>query len=155
MHVRHIFISPGHNFFGHYGGPAGDHPIVEVPEVECVTGHGLRGDRFFGYRPDYKGQISLFAAEIFDAVRREFKVPRLSPAAFRRNLVTEGVDLNTLIGEKFSLQGVAFLGVEECRPCHWMDQAVAPGAEDWLKGRGGLRCRILSTGVLRKDAPAP
>lgn len=151
MRVRHIFISPGHNFFGHYGKPAGDHPILEVPEAECVAGYGLKGDRFYGYRPDYKGQITLFATEIFDAVRREFNVPELSPAAFRRNVITEGVDLNSLIGQKFTLQGVELEGTEECRPCSWMDQAVAPKTEDWLKGRGGLRCRILSDGVIRKE----
>jgi len=153
MRVCHIFLSTGHSYFGNYGKPASVQPIVEVAEVECVTGQGLRGDRFYGYRPDYKGQVSFFAAEIFEAVRHEFKVPELSPAAFRRNLITEGVDLNTLIGEKFTLQGVQFQGMEECRPCHWMEQAVAPGAEDWLKGRGGLRCRILSTGMLRTDVP--
>ena len=152
MHVRHIFLSTGHSYFGNHGKPASVQPIVEVPEVECVTGQGLRGDRFYGFRPEYKGQVSFFALEIFEAVRREFKVPGLSPAAFRRNLITEGIDLNTLIGEKFTVQGVEFQGVEECRPCHWMEQAVAPGAEDWLKGRGGLRCRILSDGVIRKDS---
>lgn len=151
MRVRHLFLSPGHNFFGHYGQPAGDNPIVEVAEVACVAGYGLKGDRFYGYRPDYKGQITFFAAEIFDQVRREFKRPDLSPSAFRRNVITEGIDLNTLIGEKFTLQGVELQGMEECRPCHWMEQAVAKGAEDWLKGRGGLRCRILSTGTLRRD----
>ena len=30
-----------------------------------------------------------------------------------------------------------FEGIEECRPCHWMDRAFCPGAEEWLKGRGG------------------
>jgi hypothetical protein len=29
-----------------------------------------------------------------------------------------------------------------------MDQAVGPGAEAWLKGRGGLRARILTDGDL-------
>lgn len=153
IRVRHIFVSPGHNYFGRYGQPADTHPSHEVAEVECVQGYGLRGDRFFGYRPDYKGQATFFASEVFDAVRREFKVPALSPAAFRRNILTEGVDLNSLIGERFTLQGVAFEAVEECRPCHWMEEAVAAGAEEWLKGRGGLRCRVLSNGWVRRDAP--
>gem|GEM_PF-5183759 len=30
-----------------------------------------------------------------------------------------------------------------------MDQAIAPGAEDYLKGHGGLRARILTGGILR------
>jgi MOSC domain-containing protein YiiM len=47
------------------------------------------------------------------------------------------------------LQGVRFAGVEECRPCYWMDQAVGPGADAWLRGRGGLRARIVSDGPLR------
>ncbi len=152
MRVRHLFISPGHNFFGHHGKPAGENPIVEVSEIECVAGYGLKGDRFYGYRPNYKGQITFFDAAIFYAVRREFNVPELSPAVFRRNVITEGVDLNSLIGKKFTLQGVELEGTEECRPCYWMDRAIAPKAEHWLKGRGGLRCRILSDGMIRKDA---
>ncbi len=152
MRIRHLFISAGHNFFGNHGKPAGQNPTVEVAAVECVAGHGLRGDRFFGYRPDYVGQVTFFAAEIFDAVRREFGLPALSPDTFRRNIVTEGVDLNALIGQRFTLQGVEFQATEECRPCHWMDRVVAAGAEQWLKGRGGLRCRILTDGWLRTDA---
>lgn len=151
MRVRHIFISAGHNFFGRYGQIAGTHPSVEVAEVECVAGYGLRGDRFFGYRPDYKGQATFFAAEVFEAARRELRVPELPPWAFRRNVITEGVDLNTLIGVRFELQGLEFEGVEEARPCHWMNQAVAPGAEVWMRGRGGLRCRILRGGWLRRE----
>ncbi|MBI2517808.1 MAG: molybdenum cofactor biosysynthesis protein [Opitutae bacterium] len=149
LHVRHIFISPGHNFFGNYGKPAGTHPVVEVPEVECVAGYGLRGDRFYGYRPEYKGQATFFATEIYDELRRMFNLAELPASVFRRNIISEGVDLNALIGERFTLQGVEFEGMEECRPCHWMDKVVAPGAEEWLKGRGGLRCRVLGGGWLR------
>lgn len=151
IRVRHIFVSPGHNYLGRYGQAADTHPITEVAEVECVAGYGLRGDRFFGYRPDYKGQATFFAVEVFDAVRREFNVPALWASAFRRNVITEGIDLNALIGERFTVQGVVFEGVEECRPCFWMEQAVSAGAEEWLKGRGGLRCKVLSNGWLRRD----
>ena len=33
-----------------------------------------------------------------------------------------------------------------------MNHAVAPGAEEWLKGRGGLRARILTDGELALGA---
>ena len=52
MRVARLFISPGHNFFGHHDQPAGSHPIVEVDQIECVAGRGLKGDRFFDYKPD-------------------------------------------------------------------------------------------------------
>lgn len=154
IRIRHIFVSAGHNYFGRHGQPPGPHPIAEVDSVGCVAGYGLRGDRFFGYRPDYKGQVTLFAAEVAIELRQALGLPELNLAAFRRNIITEGVDLNTLIGRPFTLQAVELQGVEECRPCHWMDLAIAPGAEEWLRGRGGLRCRILSSGWLHRDVPA-
>lgn len=149
--VRHLYISPGHNYFGHKGLPAGTNPIMKLPQIECVAGRGIRGDRFFDYKPDYKGQITFFSEEILDALGREFQLPRVDPASVRRNAITRGVDLNELIGVEFEIQGVRFLGVEECRPCYWMNQAVYPEAENWLKGRGGLRAKILNDGMLRED----
>jgi MOSC domain-containing protein YiiM len=149
--IRHLFVSPGHNYFGHHGGPAGEHPIEERGAIECEAGQGIVGDRFFGYKEDYKGQITLFSWEVFCSLRTAFARPDLSPAILRRNVVVEGADLKSLIGRRFQLQGVELEGVEECRPCYWMDQALAPGAEDWMKGRGGLRCRLLSSGTLTVD----
>lgn len=143
-------ISPGHNYFGHHGAPAGTEPILEVESVECVAGRGLRGDRFFDFKPDYKGQITFFALETFEALAAALGVVGGRPVAVRRNVFTRGVDLLALVEREFELQGVRFRGSEECRPCEWMDAAVAPGAHEWLKGRGGLRARILSDGPLRR-----
>ena len=152
MHIRHIYISPGHNYFGHHGKPAGKSPIEEVDCVECIAGQGLRGDRFFGYKNDYKGQLTLFSWEVYLQLKAEHGDGNTSPARLRRNIIVEGADLPALIGTEFELQGVRLLGTEECRPCYWMDQAIGTGAETWLKGRGGLRCRILTDGWLRREA---
>jgi MOSC domain-containing protein YiiM len=154
MHLRHIFVSPGHNYFGHHGKPPGTHPLVEVEKVECVAGAGLRGDRFFDYKPDYKGQVTFFAREVWIDLCAQFQIlpETASPGVFRRNLITEGVDLNVLIGGEFELQGVRFLGVAECSPCHWMDSAFHPGTEAALRGRGGLRAKVLTTGWLQAEA---
>lgn len=154
MHIRHIFVSPGHNFFGHYGGPSGGHPIHEVTTCRCMAGRGIEGDRFFDHANNYKGQITLFSWEIFEALRQATGSLECPPSAMRRNVLIEGVDLNALIGREFELQGIRLAGTEECRPCAWMDEAVGPGAEAFLKGRGGLRARILSDGILR-TGPAP
>jgi MOSC domain-containing protein YiiM len=149
VEIVHLYTSPAHNYFGHHGKPADDYPVVEVDFIECVAGHGIRGDRFFDYRDSYKGQITFFSEEVYKALCEELKVSDKSASAVRRNVITRGLDLNTLIGSEFEVQGVRFRGTEECRPCYWMDQAVAPGAEAFLKGRGGLRARILTDGTLR------
>ena len=152
MKIRRLFISPGHNFFGHHGQPAGENPTVEAAEIECVAGQGIKGDRFFGFKENYKGQITFFAQEVFEALCAELKLSGKSPGVTRRNVIVAGADLNALIGKEFEIQGVKFCGVAECSPCHWMDQAFAPGAEKFLQNRGGLRAQILTNGTLRVDA---
>ncbi len=149
MHVSELFISPGHNYFGHHGQPAGAHPVVAVDQIECVAGHGIRGDRFFDHEPDYKGQITFFAMEVIEALEDELGLAGVRPELTRRNVFARGVDLNTLIGAEFEVQGVRFAGSEECRPCYWQNEAFRDDrVEDWLQGRGGLRARILTDGVL-------
>lgn len=150
MRLEHLFISPGHNFYGHHGQPAGQHPILSVPHLDCVAGHGIRGDRFFDYKPDYKGQITFFAMEVLEALQRELSLAEARPEFTRRNVFTRGADLNALVGVEFEIQGVRFTGTEPCRPCYWMNNAFRDErVEAWLQGRGGLRARILCDGVLR------
>lgn len=146
-----IWISPGNDFRGHHGGSRGENGIVALPEVECVAGMGLKGDRYFGYKPDFKGQVTFFDADAVDAVRNHFSLPDLSSGKFRRNLIVRGIDLSAWVGRKFLFQGIEFEGSEECKPCYWMDTAVNFGVEEFLKSRfrGGLRARILSDGVLK------
>jgi MOSC domain-containing protein YiiM len=152
IRIERIFISPGHNFYGHNDHSPGEHPTTEVKEVECVASKGLFGDRFFDYKPDFKGQVTFFSAEVFEDVCREFGVAGKSSGVTRRNVITRGVDLNSLVGKEFEIQGVRFAGVCECSPCRWMNHAIAPGAERSLHARGGLRARILTDGVLRVDS---
>ena len=151
IHIQHLYISPGHNFIGRHGQAAGAHPAVEMSEIRCLAGRGIEGDRFLDYKPDYKGQITFFAQEIYEELCARFDVWDQPPSAFRRNVITSGVDLNSLIGQEFAIQGVRFLGTVECSPCRWQDAAFAPGTEAALQGRGGLRARILCDGVLRAD----
>jgi MOSC domain-containing protein YiiM len=155
IRIEHLYVSPGHNYFGRHNQPVGEHPVIATSAVECVAGRGLRGDRFFDYKADYKGQITFFSGEVYDelcATLLLVPTPPPAPSAFRRNVVTRGVDLNTLIGQTFTIQGITFQGVAECSPCHWMNAAFAPGAEDALKDRGGLRAKILTDGILRIQA---
>lgn len=153
--LRHLFISAGHSFYGRHGKPPEDHPMVEVDSIRCVAGRGIEGDRFFDYKPDYKGQITFFAWEDLQLMWEDLDLPvaQRDLSATRRNVIIEGADLAAWIGSDFELQGVRFSGVEECRPCYWMNGAIHPEAEAWMKGRGGLRARIRTDGLLHRIAP--
>lgn len=150
--IRQIFISRGHNYFGHHGLQPDNFPLEEVAEIECVAGHGIVGDRFYDYRDDYKGQITFFSEEVFERLAAAFPHATKTPGALRRNVIVSGVDLNALIGETFELQGVRFRGTAHCKPCYWLDDAFALGTEAFLEGNGGLRAQILSNGRLTTGA---
>ena len=152
LRILQIFISPGHNFYGHHGMAPGEHPTLTVPEIRCIPGRGIEGDRFFDFKAGYKGQITFFSQEVYADLCAQLQIHDKSPAALRRNILCAGIDLNTLIGQEFEVQGVAFRGREECRPCDWMNQAFGGGAEQAMRGRGGLRAEILREGVLRVSA---
>jgi MOSC domain-containing protein YiiM len=148
MIIRQIFISSGHNYFGHHGQAPDDFPLVEVQEIQCIAGHGIRGDRFYDYRDNYKGQITFFSLEVFERLAAHFGLTEKSAGILRRNVIVSGIALNELIGEEFVIQGVRLRGAAHCKPCYWMNQAVAPGAEEFLQGNGGLRAQILTDGTI-------
>jgi MOSC domain-containing protein YiiM len=69
-------------------------------------------------------------------------------------VIVSGMHLPELVGTRFCIQGVEFEGVQECKPCRWMDRVVADGAQEFMKAefRGGLRARILTDGVIECTA---
>jgi MOSC domain-containing protein YiiM len=151
VHLHHLFTSPGHNYFGRHGKAPGTNEIIDHPSIQLHAHRGIEGDRFLDWKDGYKGQITFIDLAVVDEIRHHAARPDLSAGAFRRNVVISGIDLNTLIGKEFTLAGIRFKGTEECRPCDWMDQATGkPGTETLMKGRGGLRCRILDSGTLHQ-----
>ncbi len=153
--IRHIFVSPGHNYLGRPKDGPGAHPTHDVARVEVRAGLGLVGDRYFGVAAHFNAQVTLVAWEVFAEVQRAFGAHELSPVLLRRNIVVEGIPLNQLIGQEFTIvdasgAAVRLQGASHCAPCAWMDAALGAGAWQLLKGRGGLRARILSDGVLHR-----
>lgn len=148
--IHHLYLSPGHNYFGNKGDRPGPHPTHDVDAVAVKAGAGLVGDRFFGRGADFDGHVTFFAWEVYQLLRNAGGLPLETPAAFRRNVILAGVPLNGLIGQTFAIDGVQFRGAKHCAPCRWMDLGVAPGALAALKGRGGLRAQALSDGWLHK-----
>ncbi len=150
VHIRAMYISPGHDFKGHHGKPRGHHPIYTKDEIECVAGKGIVGDRYFDHIKNFKGQVTFFDWDVYRELREKFFNVGFNSSSVRRNVVIEGVDLDTLVGIEFKIQGIRFSGSEHCAPCYWMEEAVGEGAEQFLTGRGGLRARILSSGRLAR-----
>jgi len=147
--IHHLYLSGGHDFKGRFNLGRLNHKVVEREAVECVAGRGLVGDRFYDYKPDFKGQLSLISVEAIEAVKRRLGISVEDPSLFRRNGVVSGVELNQLVGQDFRVGDVVFRGTEQCKPCFWMNEAIGEGAFEALEGLGGLRCKILTGGELK------
>ena len=148
VEIVSLFISEGHDFKGRHGLGRSHHEVSSQEKVECITGKGIRGDRYFGFKDNYKAQVTFFDESVHESVQKKFSSNH-TPDVYRRNVLMRGLDLNTLIGKSFKLGEVEFEGVQECTPCYWMDEVVAPGTEKFLMGQGGLRTRLLSDGNLQ------
>jgi len=74
----------------------------------------------------------------------------------RRNLLTEGVPLNHLVGRTFRVGDVVLRGVRLADPCSYLAGLTRPGVSRALVHRGGLRADIVEGGTLRPgDAITP
>jgi MOSC domain-containing protein YiiM len=124
-------------------------------EVRAVPGKGLEGDRYFTgvgtfsphpQKPDF--EITLIEKEHIEAFARESGRP-FTAAEARRNLVTEGVDLNALAGKEFLVGDVRIRGIRLCEPCSYLAKITFPETLKGLVHKGGLRAQIVSAGLIR------
>ena len=68
---------------------------------------------------------------------------------FLRNIVTEGIQLNMLVGKEFFIGKVKVRAHDLCRPCKHLEETLK--GQDIIKEflrRGGLRCEILNSGTI-------
>ena len=130
-------------------------PMEARENVQAVPGRGLEGDRYFDgsgtfsphpQKPDF--EITLIERENIEAFARESGLPFTSQHA-RRNIVTEGVDLNALAGRQFKIGGVVIRGIRLCEPCNHLAKSTFPEVLKGLVHKGGLRAQILSAGTIR------
>lgn len=129
-------------------------PMTSRPKVHAVPGVGLEGDRYFSglgtfskhpQKPDY--EITFIEQEKIDAFACESGLPFTAFHA-RRNIVTEGVDLNALVGKDFRVGSVSIRGIRLCEPCAHLAKTTYPEALRGLVHKAGLRAQILSEGQI-------
>jgi MOSC domain-containing protein YiiM len=125
-----------------------------VREVEVLP-TGLAGDRYaLGKGAWSKGKRVVVRHVSLIAVEAIQEANDIGPSIFtvedtRRNILTEGVDLNALVGKSFKVGRVTLNGVELCDPCNRPSViSKRTGFEDQFAGRGGLRAEVRSTGII-------
>ena len=123
--------------------------INEINEIEVLSGKGIMGDRHFHGSNNHKGQITLIEKENIDYYNNKYKT-EISYIDFRRNIVTEGIELNNLNKKEIEIGTVKIFPYELCRPCLHLEKMVY--GKDIIKEfirRGGLRCEVLVSGKVK------
>ncbi len=123
--------------------------------VSVRAGKGIEGDRYFSNtgknRSNYKGQpdweITLIESEVIAAFNQDTG-HTFHESDFRRNLITEGIRLNDLVGKTFQINGVSYYGVQLCEPCAGLQRRMAVNIIPDLIGKGGLRAQIRGNGLI-------
>ena len=123
--------------------------IIEISEIEVLSGKGVLGDRHFHNYDGYKGQITLIEKENIDYYNNKYKT-KIPYVDFRRNIITEGIELNGLVKKEIEIGTIKILPYELCKPCLHLEQMV--NGKDIIKEfliRGGLRCEVLVSGKVK------
>jgi len=127
-----------------------------VDDVEAVADRGLRGDRYFHERGLYDeredlpegADVTLIEREALARAAADYDLD-LDPADTRRNLLTESVPLNHLVGREFRVGEALLVGRQLCEPCGYMESlAENEGVADALVHRGGLEADVVESGAI-------
>lgn len=123
--------------------------------VELQAGLGIVGDRYHAKSQKKRengeavadNHLSLVDKTVLeDFLAKQAPDSGLGLGDFRRSVITQGIDLNALVGKDFLVGTARCRGVELCEPCAFLAATVHRDVLPLLLGRGGLRAVILDDG---------
>jgi len=122
--------------------------IRSVNNIEALKGKGLLKDRKCIENNQKHCQITLIEIENIDNYNNRSKT-NIPAVNFRRNIITQNIRLNDLIGKEFFIGSVKVKAHDLCRPCKYLEDKLK--LNNFIKeflNKGGLRCEILSSGKI-------
>ena len=129
--------------------PVPHQAMARLDQVEAIPGIGLAGNHHTRKpKPGAGREVTLIESEALAALIREYGI-EISHAESRRNLLTEGIALNHLVGREFMIGEVRAIGIELCEPCGHLARLTGKKVKPGLVHRGGLRTEILLGGTIR------
>ena len=131
----------------------GGEPMAKVEGAQAVADGGLEGDRYMtriGYWTNVdECQVTLIEGEVLDQIASESDV-RVQDGEHRRNIVTRGIALETLVGRQFSVGEAVMIFDRPRPPCGYIQTITQKGMTKALGGmRGGICARVLKSGAIK------
>ncbi len=136
----------------------------EVSSVKAIKDVGLEGDRYALGKGTFSRTKEAVVASLrgsptprhatfvgIEAIAEanQTLITPFTPEETRRNILTEGIDLNSLVGQAFAIGEARFWGFEPCDPCNHPNKLSGKiGFTQAFDTRGGLRAAIMSDGFI-------
>ena len=125
-----------------------DQDMEDIYTITTIAGKGIVGDRYFSEDNDKNHQITLIESEKIDYYNKILN-QKISYIDFRRNIITKGIELNPLIGKKLQIGSTKIKVHKLCEPClELQNKLQQTNFVKNLTHRGGLRCAILTNGLI-------
>ena len=125
-------------------------PLQPLTEARVIAGLGLEGDVAANGRSGGKRQVTLIQAEHLPVIAAFTRQNPVTPEQVRRNLVISGVNLLSLVKLRFRIgHDVVLVGTGPCAPCSKMDDTIASGGFQAMRGHGGITASVERGGILR------
>ncbi|MCX6406204.1 MAG: molybdenum cofactor biosysynthesis protein [Propionibacteriales bacterium] len=152
LEIVGLVVSPRHRYDGRPSdGPRPAMGSDRQTSVDVRAHKGLVGDRYFGTRHRFAA-VTFLAVEEIAGVGATLEAPGLDPFLARRNVLTRGLDVESLVHSEFTVEqggrSLTFRSLTRANPCAWMDVVLAPGAHQAMRGHAGIRSEPLDDGVL-------
>lgn len=143
-----------------YSCRAQSEPMETHDRLVCLEAIGIEGDRYalgtgyYSEKPEPGRQATLFENETLEALARDHGL-NLKPEQTRRNVLTEGIPLNHLVGHRLRIGSDVILeGMRLSTPCNYLENLTGlSGLFKALINRSGLNCRIVNGGTIRAGDP--
>jgi MOSC domain-containing protein YiiM len=145
------------NVVGLYICAGAGQPMEAQSQARALAGCGFAGDRYATNQGTFSRSavmrhVSLIASEAIEDSNRDLIERELAPFAVhetRRNIITQGVDVNALLGREFRIGDVRMRGTEPTKPCPRPSAlAQKAGFGEAFANRGGVRAEVLSDGII-------
>ena len=130
--------------------PARHAPVQAVPSALLTPEAGAVGDHYRSSTGAARG-VTLMEQECLAAIFSYLGQEAPDPALLRRNIVTAGINLDSLRGRRFQVGAAVLEHTGACHPCSRMEALLGPGGYNAVRGRGGITARVVEAGTVSLD----
>jgi len=133
--------------------------LYTITEATLVQNKGIVGDRYYNNMGSFSKllkekndfHITFIEQEKIDDFNQITSL-NYTNDMFRRNVITTGIELNDLVGKKFTINGVEFLGTRLCEPCKLLSLELGDEFLNLMVNKAGLRAKIITSGTISPNA---